>query len=65
MIDDKKAAGFQRQMSFKTYKKMKLRMLQRDFYINLTEEELEHANTLTTEAAIDQFCISILNNRWS
>lgn len=64
MIDDRNAAGFQRSMSFKQYKKMKLRMLQRDFCIQLTEEELEHANTLTTEAQVDQFCIGILNNRW-
>lgn len=64
MIDDRSAAGFQRKMSFKSYKKMKLRMLQRDFCIKLTDEELEHANTLTTEAQVDQFCIGVLNNRW-
>ena len=64
MIDDRSATGFQRKMSFKSYKKMKLRMLQRDFCIKLTDEELEHANTLTTEAQVDQFCITILNNRW-
>lgn len=64
MIDDKKAAGFQRQMSFKTYKKMKLRMLRRDFCINLTEEELARYNTLDTEIKVDQFCVTVLNNRW-
>ena len=64
MIDDRNAAGFQRKMSFKQYKKMKLRMLQRDFCIQLTNEELAHASTLTTEAQVDQFCVTILNNRW-
>ena len=64
MVDDRTAAGFQRQMSFKTYKKYKLKMLQRDFCINLTEEELAYYDTLTTEVKIDQFCLKILNDRW-
>lgn len=64
MVDDKIAAGFVRQMPFKTYKKYKLRMLQRDFCIRLTEEELAHYETLDTKTKVDQFCIAILNNRW-
>lgn len=64
MFDDKAAAGFTRQMSFKTYKKYKLHMLQVDFCINLTAEELERYNTLKTESQIDQFCLGVLNNRW-
>ena len=64
MIDDKNAAGFQRQMSFKTYKKYKLRMLQKDFCITLTEEELADYNALETEIKVDQFCVTILNKRW-
>lgn len=64
MIDDRSAAGFQRQMSFKQYKKYKLRMLQRDFCIKLTEEELAYYKTLDTEIKIDQFCVTILNDRW-
>lgn len=61
MIDDRKAAGFERKISFKQYKKYKLRMLQRDFCIKLEEEDIAHYNTLTTETQIDQFCIRILN----
>ena len=64
MIDDRTAAGFQGQMSFKTYKKMKLRMLRRDFCIKLTDEDLEHYDTLDTETKVDQFCVTILNREW-
>ena len=64
MMDDKTAAGFTRQMSFKTYKRYKLRMLERDFCILLTPEELERYKTFTTESQVDQFCLGILNDRW-
>ena len=64
MINDRESAAPQRKMSLKAYRKMKLKMLERDFCIKLTDEEKAHAATLTTETAIDQFCISILNNRW-
>lgn len=64
MIDDKTAAGFQRQMSFKTYKKYKLRMLQRDFCLPLKPDELAYYETLTTETQIDTFCVTMLNKYW-
>lgn len=64
MIDDRTAAGFSRKMSFKTYKKLKLKALKRDFCIQLTEEELAHVDTLTTEIQIDQFCLSAIERRW-
>lgn len=64
MIDDRNAAVPDRKMSFKQYKKHKLKMLRRDFCIRLTEEELAHADTLTTEMQVDQFCLGILNKRW-
>lgn len=63
MIDDR-TATVPRNMSLKQYRKMKLKMLERDFCIRLTDAEREYANTLTTEIAIDQFCLGILNNRW-
>jgi hypothetical protein len=53
-----------RTMTLSQYRKMKLKILKRDFKIDLTEEELAHAETLKTEAAINQFCMGILNNRW-
>ena len=50
--------------SIEAYRKEKLKMLKRDFRITLTEEELAHANTLTTEVKIDQFCLSTIERRW-
>ena len=64
MYNDKDAARPQRQMSFKSYKKMKIKMLQRDFCIPLTDEELEYAANLQNEIQVDQFCLRILNSRW-
>lgn len=64
MIDDKTATNPQRKTSLRSYRNMKLKMLQRDFRISLTDEEIYHAHTLQTEAAIDQFVISVLNKHW-
>ena len=64
MIDDRTATSPVRKMSFKTYKKMKLKMLRRDFCIPLTDEELARYNTLTTEIQVDQFCLGMINKRW-
>ena len=64
MVDDKTAAHPQRQMSFSSYKKMKLKMLRRDFCVMLTDEELEHAESLQNEIQVDQFCLGVLNSRW-
>lgn len=64
MLNDRESAFNERKMSLKEYRKMKLKMLKRDFMITLTEEEIAHANTLTTEVQIDQFCLGILNKNW-
>ena len=64
MINDKKRVFNQRKLSIKEYRKMKLKILQRDFRVKLTDEEIAHAETLTTETQIDQFCLGILNQRW-
>lgn len=53
-----------RNVSFKHYKKEKLKILERDFFVLLTKEELARYETLTTEVQIDQFCLGILNKRW-
>lgn len=50
--------------NIKAYRKAKLKILSRDFKVKLTEEELAHAETLTTEVQIDQFCMGILDKRW-
>ena len=64
MYDCIEAARPQRQMSFKQYKKMKLKMLQRDFCIQLEDEELARAEALQSEIQVDQFCLGILNRYW-
>ena len=56
--------GIPRTANIKTYRKAKIKMLERDFCIKLTEEETERVNNLTTEIKIDQFCLGIINNRW-
>ncbi len=53
-----------KKVSIPAYRKAKLKMLKRDFCITLTADELAHAETLTTEAQIDQFYVMILNKRW-
>lgn len=60
MINDKTATQ-PRNMSIKSYRKMKLDMLN-DFCIQLTSEEKEHFHSLTTEISIDNFCRSAIDN---
>jgi hypothetical protein len=64
MIDDRTAARTERQMSFKSYKKMKLKMLKRDFCIALSDEELKRAESLKNEIQVDQFCIDMFNKKF-
>ena len=49
----------QKQMSLKSYRKMKLRML-KEFHIELSDTEMYHLFSLTTEIQIDNFCISMI-----
>lgn len=51
-------------MSVDAYRKYKMRMLNRDFCIGLTEEEVEHFNSLQTEDTIDRYFRTLLNDRW-
>jgi hypothetical protein len=51
-------------MSLKAYRNLKLKWLKNDFCIKLTEEELKHAETLTSEIQIDQFCLGMMNKYW-
>ena len=62
MLDDRTAYMSTKSMNIKAYRKMKLKMLSRDFYITLTQKELDHMNELNTEIAIDNFCITAINN---
>lgn len=51
----------QRGMTLKAYREMKLKML-KEFCVHLTEEQREYMKSLKTEIAIDNFCISVIDN---
>ena len=51
--------------SLERYREAKLEILRRDFKITLEEDEIKRANTLTTEIQVDQFCLGVINDRWS
>jgi hypothetical protein len=53
-----------KQTPLEAYRKRKLRILERDFRIKITAEELKHAETLTSEIQIDQFCLGMINKYW-
>ena len=46
------------------YKKAKLKLLRRDFMIDVTVEEESHLNELESEIAIDRYCRKIISNHW-
>ena len=46
------------------YAEAKIKILQRDFRIALTEKEILHLKTLKTEIAIDNAVLSIINHHW-
>ena len=57
------ATGVPTKGDINTYRKAKLKILKRDFYIKLTPEELAHANSLKTEIEIDNFFISAIKRQ--
>jgi hypothetical protein len=63
MFDDKTTTK-PRNMSIKSYRKMKIKMLE-EFHIQLTSEQLSRINSLSTEIAIDNFCISLIQNNYN
>lgn len=52
------------EVPLQVYRKQKLKELKRDFRITITEEERKHAEELTTEIQIDQFCLAMMNKYW-
>ena len=56
MIDDRLSTK-PRNISFKAYKKLKLRMLD-DFCVKLTKEQRMRFDSLKTEIEVDNFCLS-------
>ena len=57
-------SSIHKSVSLRQYKKEKIQMLQRDFCIKLSEEDIAHANTLTTEVQLDKWALGILNREW-
>ena len=46
------------------YRKMKMKMLRKEFGVIATDAEKAHMNTLKTEIAIDRYFHTILDNHW-
>lgn len=51
------------QIPLPRYIKQKIKMLNRDFYIRLTDEDIRHFNELTTEIAVDNFAHQLILDR--
>ena len=45
----------ERQCTLKTYIKRKIRMLEEEFFIDLTSSEIEHMKSLKSEIEVDQY----------
>lgn len=59
-----KDIGYKCVENISTYRKRKIKIMERDFCIKLAQEEIDHINELPTAEAVDAYCIDILNNRW-
>ena len=46
------------------HKKAKLRLLRKDFQIDVTNEEEAYLNELESEIAVDRYARKIINNHW-
>jgi hypothetical protein len=46
------------------YVNVKMKILRRDFCIEPTTDEVIHLKKLTTQIAIDNAILGIINNRW-
>ena len=58
------ASLFDKNVSVNTYRKLKLKLLRKEFQIDVTPEEENHLNELQSEIAIDNYCRKIINNHW-
>ena len=53
-----------RNISLSQYKKNKIKMLERDFCIILTEEEVAKLNSMTSEMLVDRCARGIMDKHW-
>ena len=58
------ASLFDKNVSVNTYRKLKLKLLRKEFQIDVTPEEESHLNELQSEIAIDNYCRKIISNHW-
>ena len=66
-MHDKKTfnVGVPTARTLKGYRKARIRMLEEDFHIYLTDEEKAHMDELKTEVAIDNFYQSKIMNTYN
>ena len=55
----------EKSVSLPQYKKNKIKILQRDFCIPLTSEEIEHMKSLTSETSVDRYARELMNKYWN
>ena len=53
----------EKEMTIEEYRKEKLRMLQADFFIRLTEEEINHMNSLEREIDVDHYAHTLFTTK--
>ena len=51
------------QVPIKTYINNKIRMLQKDFWMGMTKEEIEHMKSLKTEIDVDHYAYDLIMRR--
>ena len=51
-------------MTVKAYREYKKKILQKDFRIRLSADQIAHFDTLETDRQIEQYFIAILNSRF-
>ena len=49
-------------ISIEAFKRLKIKMLERDFLMTLTEEQKNHINELQSEIAIDNYCRKLFSD---
>lgn len=51
-------------LSTDAYRKYKMKILEKDFYVNLTVEQKEHFKSLKTDCEIERYFWQILNEKY-
>jgi hypothetical protein len=53
----------EKQLTLKQYIREKIRMLRKDFCIDLTDEQIAHMRSLKSEIAVDNYAHDLIFNR--